>query len=113
MTQEMIALVAGFVISILVEVIPRFKTVWSKWKWQRASLLGLFVVVALGAWTLSCTADLIIPGIYLCTMQGVLDTLIMGLVAFTGSQATYLVFTRQSANAKLRHQRSAKTRPPH
>lgn len=112
MTREMIALVVGFVVSLLVEVIPGFKTVWSEWKWRRASLLGLFIVVALGAWTLSCTAELIIPGIYLCTMQGVLDTLIVGLVAFAGSQTTYLMFTRRSANAKLRHQRRADPRLP-
>ena len=112
MTREMIALIVGFVVSMLVEVVPGFKTAWSKWKWRRASLLGLFVVVSLGAWMLSCTVGLTIPGIYLCEVQGVLDTLIMGLVAFAGSQTTYLMFTRKSANAKLRHQQSANAKSP-
>lgn len=105
MTQEMIALVVGAVVSILVEVIPGFKKVWSEWEWRRASLLGLFVVVPVGAWTLVCTFGLTIPGTYLCIMQGLFDAVIMGIVAFAGSQAMYLAVTRQSANARLRHRR--------
>ena len=103
MTREMIALVVGSVVSILVEIIPGFKEIWSGWKWRRASLLGLFVVVPLGAWVLVCLAEVVIPGEYLCTMQGLFDAMIMGIVAFAGSQAMYLAVTRQSANAKLRH----------
>ena len=103
MTQQMIALVVGSIVSILVEIIPGFKGVWSKWEWRRASLLGLFVVVPLGAWVLVCTFGLVIPGDYLCTMQGLFDAVVTGIVAFAGSQAVYLALTRQSANAKLRH----------
>jgi hypothetical protein len=103
MVQEAIALVVGFVVSVLAETIPGFKEKWSEWKWKRASLLGLFLVVPLGAWLLSCIAELTIPGTYLCTTQGVFDTVIMGLVAFAGSQSGYLMVARQSFNARLRH----------
>jgi len=103
MTQQMIALVVGGIVSVLVEIIPGFKAAWAEWKWRRASLLGLFLVVPLGAWLLTCTAGLSVPGEYTCTNQGVLDTMVLGLVAFAGSQATYLAVTRQSANARLRH----------
>ena len=103
MTQQMIALVVGSIVSILVEIIPGFKEMWSKWEWKRASLFGLFVAVPLVAWVLVCTAGVVIPGEYACTTQGVLDAVITGIVAFAGSQAMYLAVTRQSANAKLRH----------
>lgn len=103
MTQQMIALVVGAVVSILVEIIPGFKDVWSEWQWRRASLLGLFLVVPLGAWLLTCSVGLSLPGEYTCTMQGVLNTVVLGVVAFTGSQTMYLAVTRQSANARARH----------
>ena len=105
MAQEMIALVAGSIVSILVEIIPGFKEVWSEWEWRRASLLGLFLAVPLGAWLLACTFGLSLPGMYACTMQGVFDAVILGVVAFAGSQTTYLAVTRQSANARMRHKR--------
>ena len=103
MTQQMIALIVGSIVSILVEIIPGFKEIWSEWEWKRASLFGLFVAVPLGAWVLVCTFGLVIPGLYLCTNQGILDAVITGIVAFAGSQAMYLAVTRQSANARLRH----------
>lgn len=103
MTQQMIALVVGGIVSILVEIVPGFKEIWSEWKWRRTSLFGLFVVVPLGAWLLVCTAGVVIPGEYICAIQGVVDAVITGIVAFAGSQAMYLAVTRQSANARLRH----------
>ena len=103
MTQEIIALIAGGIVSILVEIIPGLREVWSEWKWRRASMLGLFLVVPLVAWILTCAATLSLPGTYLCTAQGVLDVVILGIVAFAGSQTTYLAVTRQSANARSRH----------
>lgn len=103
MTQEMIALAVGAIVSVLVEIIPGFKEIWSEWEWRRASLLGLFLVVPLGAWLLTCSVGLVLPGEYICTMQGVLDTVVLGIVAFTGSQTMYLAVTRQSANARARH----------
>ena len=102
MTREMIALVAGGIVSVLVEIIPGFKKVWSEWQWRRASLLGLFLVVPLGAWLLSCTVGLSLPGTYYCTMQGVFDAVVLGVVAFAGSQTAYLAVTRQSVNARTR-----------
>lgn len=102
MAQEAIALVVGFVVSVLVETIPGFKEKWTEWEWKRLSLLGMFMAIPLGAWLLSCIAELTIPGTYLCTTQGVFDAVIMGLITFAGSQSAYLMVARQSFNARLR-----------
>ena len=103
MTQETIALVVGGIVSVALEIIPGLRDFWSKWEWRRVSLLGLFLAVPIVAWSLVCTAGLSLPGTYTCTTQGAFDAAILGLVAFAGSQTTYLVITRQSANARLRH----------
>lgn len=103
MTQEMLALVVGGIVSVALEIIPGLKKFWSDWEYRRLSLLGLFVLVPLGAWLLSCPAGLSLPGTYYCTNQGVFDLLIMGLVAFAGSQTAYFLGSRQSSNAKQRH----------
>ena len=103
MTQEMIALVVGGIVSVALEIIPGLKKVWSDWEYRRLSLLGLFVLVPLVAWMLSCSAGLSLPGTYYCTNQGLFDLLIMGIVAFAGSQTTYFLASRQSWNARLRH----------
>lgn len=105
MTQETIALVVGGIVSVALEIVPGLRDLWSKWKWRRVSLLGLFLAVPLGAWVLVCAAGLVLPGAYDCTTQGVFDAAILGLVAFTGSQTAYLVVTRQSANTRARHAR--------
>ena len=103
MTQEMIALVVGGIVSIVLEVIPGLKDVWSKWEWRRVTLLGLFLAVPLGALALVCLAEVSLPGTYICTTQGVFDAAILGLMAFAGSQTMYLMVARQSANAMARH----------
>lgn len=103
MTGEMIALVVGFVVSILLEIIPGLNLLWTSWRWRRATLLGMSLAIPLIAWQLVCRVSLSLPGEYICTSQGVLETFITSLVAFAGSQTGYLMVARQSVNARRRH----------
>jgi hypothetical protein len=82
------------IVSLALETIPGLKKAWAGWEWKRLALLAAFVLVPVAAWVLVCSAGLDIGVAADCTAQGLLEWAVVGLMAFTGSQATYVVKAR-------------------
>lgn len=102
MTQQVIAMIVGAIVSILLEVVPRLKEVWSKWEWRRLTLLGLSLGVPLGAWGLVCYAGVTLPFEVACGGQGAFDAALLGIISFLSSQTTYLMKSRLLPNSLAR-----------
>ena len=102
MTQQVIAMIVGAIVSVLVEVVPGLKDTWSKWEWRRMTLLGLSLAVPLGVWGLVCYAGVVLPFEVGCGGQGAFDAIILGFISFLSGQTTYLVKVRQLPNVVMR-----------
>ncbi len=99
MNAGLVSTIVGMIVSLALETIPGLKKVWTNWKWKRLVLLAGFVLVPIAAWLLTCPAGLDIKIMADCTTQGLLEWVVVGLCAFTGSQTTYLMKSRQLPNA--------------
>jgi len=102
MTAEFVTMVTGAIISILLEVIPGLKDVWSEWQWKPLTLLAVSIATPLAVWGLACHAGISFPFEVKCGMQGALSTVYLGFLAFLSSQTTYLFGTRKLPNVKAR-----------
>lgn len=102
MTAEIVAMIVGAIVSILLEVVPKLKDAWSGWEWRRMTLLGLSLVVPLGAWGLVCYAGVALPFEVACGGQGAFDAALLGIISFLSSQTTYLMSARKLPNVVAR-----------
>lgn len=102
MTQQIVAMIVGAVVSILLEVVPGLKEAWGKWEWRRLTLLGLSLAVPLGAWGLVCLAGVTLPFEVTCGGQGAFDAALLGIISFLSSQTTYLVKAQSLPNVVAR-----------
>jgi len=102
MNAGLISTIVGMIVSVALETVPGLKKVWADWTWKRLALLVVFVLVPVLAWVLACPAGLDIGVVADCTVQGLLSWAVLGLMAFTGSQTTYLVKARGLENAVAR-----------
>ncbi len=102
MTAETVAMIVGAVVSVLLEVVPRLKDVWSGWEWRRLTLLGLSLGVPLTLWALVCYARVALPFEVACGGQGAFDAAVLGFISFLSGQTTYLVKARQLPNVVAR-----------
>ncbi len=108
MTQQIVAMVVGAIVSVLVEVVPGLKKAWSKWEWRRLTLLGLSLAVPLGAWGLVCCAGVALPFEVGCGGQGAFDAAVLGFISFLSGQTTYLVKARGLPNVVARKPKPAR-----
>ena len=97
MNAGLISTIVGMIVSVLLETIPGLKEVWVNWKWKRVVLLAGFVLVPIATWLLICPAGLDVGVVADCTTQGLLEWAVIGLMAFTGSQTTYLLGVQKLA----------------
>jgi hypothetical protein len=95
-------MIVGGIVSILLEVVPRLKDMWSGWEWRRLTLLGLSLGVPLGAWGLVCLAGVTLPFEVACGGQGAFDAAVLGIISFLSGQTTYLVKSRGLPNSLAR-----------
>lgn len=102
MTQRIVAMIVGAIVSILLEVVPKLKDVWSGWEWRRMTLLGLSLGVPLALWGLVCYALVALPFEVACGGQGAFDAVMLGIISFLSSQTTYLMKSRQLPNVLAR-----------
>jgi hypothetical protein len=102
MNAGLISTIVGMIISLALETVPGLKKVWVNWGWKRLVLLGGFVLVPVVAWLLACPAGLDVGIVADCSTQGLLEWAVVGLMAFTGSQTTYLVKSRSLPNSLAR-----------
>ena len=107
MNAVLISTIVGMIVSVMLETIPGLKKVWTDWEWKRLALLAGFVLVPVGAWLLACPAGLYIGIVADCTIQGLLEWIVVGFLAFTGSQTSYLVKVRGLPNSVARKPKPA------
>lgn len=103
MSEELILMIVGYVVSVLLEVVPGFKDWWSKVEHKRPVLFGLCMGVPVVIWLLICLAGLPIPIVVACTFMGFVDILAVGLAAFFGSQGGFVTFSQYTPNARARN----------
>lgn len=98
--------VVGFILSILLEVVPGLKDAWAKWPHKALSLLGAFVIVAVGWWALGCWTGLPLPDLGLvCTWEGGVLALVYGVIGWAGTQSGFGTISRNLPNAQARIER--------
>lgn len=105
-----VAVVVGFVIALVLEVVPGLAPAWDKWRWKRLTLILLFVLVPVVAVILECQFQF---GTGLSTVcyrdesgsfawaDSILRAAIYGLTSFAGSQGGYKF---ASAGSDVRHE---------
>lgn len=103
MTEELIAVIVGVIVSWALETIPKLKDFWSDWEYKTISLWALFEIVPLAGWALTCFAGFSFYANPLCTVQGGVNAFILGFAAFMGSQTNYAVAARHTENAQARN----------
>jgi len=103
MTAAVIATIVGIIVSILVEVIPKFQDWWAAFFWKKASLFTGFVVVAVVWWALACFTPIEVGATGLsCDLNGAVKAVGLGLLGFMSNQATFAVAARNLPNAQKR-----------
>jgi hypothetical protein len=105
MTSEVIAAIAGALVSLALEVIPGLKDVWEKTPWKPLILGGFFLVVAAGAWALTCYTNLEIWQNAFCCFEGLLLALWRGVVAWLASQGIFATAVRHLPGPRERAMR--------
>lgn len=103
MTSEAIAIAVGAIISVLLEVVPGLKKVWTNWQWKPLVLFVGFVSLPVIAWALACFAGInVIPVPVNCGVQGALQAAGVGFAAFLGNQTAFSLVSRETKNAQAR-----------
>ena len=102
LTTEFVVVLVGALVSLALEIIPGLKDVWSEWKWKPLTLFVGFLVVPVIVWALVCYGGINVGLEVICGVQGLLQGLWLGFVAFLGNQAGYTVGVRNTANALAR-----------
>jgi hypothetical protein len=106
MSEEQVAVIIGMIVSVLLEVVPGLKKVWSTWRWKPLSLFVGFLAVSVVAWALSCFAGMPLYDPK-CGLGGVLVALATGFVAFLANQGSWYLATRRLPNARSRAESKA------
>jgi len=104
MTQATIAGVIGFIVSVLAEVVPGFNTWWDKFVYKRLALLLASVGVPLVLWALACFTTVSVPFTPDdCGVDGAVQAVLLGLVAFAGEQTGFNVLVRKMSRYNARN----------
>jgi hypothetical protein len=90
MTKEGLAGLAGLILSLVFSYVPGVNTWFGKLDGtvKRLIMGALIVVVALGAYGLSCAGVL---GVVECSKQGALDLVQVIIAALVANQGTYML----------------------
>jgi hypothetical protein len=102
MTTELIVVLVCPLVSQGLEVVRELKEDWTNWKCKELTLLGGFLVVPTAIWALFCLGGIQLGIEVACGVQGALQGLWLGFVAFLGNQTGYAVATSRTATAKRR-----------
>ena len=108
MNAGLISTIIGIIVSVALETIPGLKKIWTNWEWKRLALLVGFVLVPVATWLLACPAGLDVGVVADCSTQGLLEWAVLGFLAFTGSQTSYLVKVRGLPNSLARKPKPAR-----
>jgi len=102
-TEEVILLIVGYIVSVLLEFIPGFNKWWSDVAHKRALLFGLCLGIPVVVWLLVCVAGLSLPlrGVA-CTTLGLAALVELGLATFFGTQTGYVTASQYTPNARAR-----------
>lgn len=103
MTQELIAIIVGIIVSWALEIVPGLKKVWSEWEYKPLTLFIIFTAVPVAAWALTCFAGFNFYNDPVCALQGGVSAFMIGFIAFMGSQTNYTVAARHTENAQTRN----------
>jgi hypothetical protein len=105
MTSELLAGISGAVLSLLFSYVPGIKAQYDKLTSAQKGLvmLGLLVLVSIGAFGLSCANSPLISGVT-CDEQGAWGIVSALLVALTANQATYLMAPQKKSPAVIEAQ---------
>lgn len=104
MSRELIALLVGIAVSWALEVVPYLKDYWSEWEYKPLTLWGLFEIIPVGAWALTCFAGFDWFQAPVCTLQGGVDAFLLGMWAFMSSQTNFTLAARKTENAVSRRE---------
>ena len=90
MTSVQLSALAGILLSVLFEYVPGLNTWYGKLTdtWQRLMMLGMLIVVALGAFGLSCGSFISAVS---CDKQGIVNLIQAIVAAVVANQATFLI----------------------
>lgn len=99
-----LAVIVGFAISVLLEIIPGLKEEWKTWRWKPLTLLVGFIVAAVALQALTCGGFRVPIVAETCDWRGYLVAAAAGLWAFAGSQGGYITVSRKLPNALARQQ---------
>lgn len=102
-TTATLEAVVGFVLSLLLENVPKLKEAWADAGHKALILFCAFEGVTLLWWALGCWGGVGLPATGIpCGPAGLGQALIIGALGFAGSQAGYGVAARYSENAVAR-----------
>lgn len=95
MSAEELVAIAGVIISMLFEYLPKLHDWYNAQpdNYQRLMMLGLMLAAALGAYGLSCAG---VVDAWACDKGGLLSMIKVFLAAVIANQATYVVLPRRA-----------------
>jgi len=102
MTNQIIVVLVGALVSLALEIVPGLKDVWSDWQWKPLTLFVGFLLIPVIVWALVCYGGINVGLDVTCGVQGLLQGLWLGFIAFLGNQAGYSVGASKTANAQAR-----------
>lgn len=98
MTSDQLAAAAGIILSLAFSYIPQLRDHYNPLAstTKRLIMLGLLVLVAVGAFSLSCVPSIQVPGLesIACTEQGALGLLYALVAAVVANQSIYAISPR-------------------
>jgi hypothetical protein len=94
MTAESLVLVGGALLALLVEFVPGFSGIWTKFTpvEKRASMAGLLALGTAGALLLSCFGPY---DFFACTEAGIWGALELFVLAVLGSQGMHSLVKKE------------------
>lgn len=98
MSAEMLAGVAGILLSLLFAYVPKFKP-WfesKKGTTKRLVMGGSLIAAAVGAFGLSCWQPETFRELVVCSDAGLLDVLWLAIVALVTNQSAYSIAVKES-----------------
>lgn len=104
MSGKLIVALVGAFVAVMLEVVPGLKSKWSGWSWKALTLLIVFLGVPAAIWAIVCYGGINVRTVVLCGVQGLLEALWLGFIAFLGNQVGYTALASKTANAEKRHE---------
>ncbi len=103
-----VAAVVGFVLSLVLEKVPRLKKAWADASNKAVILFAGFEGITLAWWALGCWGGIGIPATDIpCGLVGLGQAVLIGAFGFAGTQTGFATVARYTPNAQQREAKRA------